>query len=508
MMLQQSFELIDAPGTNAKGARGGAHWLFALPVLPVGVIWVGPTTGFESDVEALRVLVGPVRRATAADAAADPGPGEDLVVVTDPSVRAGQLGRPGRQVLEVTAAGKAGDRAWRLLRHDGVVRGIVPAADRVSAGILREHLQGERAARVSIRHHAGRLLVRRGREGTAVVNPPGGSGPPAYLVELARRHGCNLSQHRWALWCRGDYLTQKLIMLLRAPGSREADVVVKIARHPVANDRLANEAAVLDELASALGPEAERLPRVLFRGTHGRSFVCGESTVPGRPFRAEVERLSRDEAVAVLGDGARWLTTMATRTARPVTGAEVADAAGRLVDRFHELHQPDGRHVIALRHQVEVLAAIDRLPAVALHGDPGVWNALVDPSGRLSLIDWESGERWGMPLWDVLYLLRSGVMTLDRSRFGRSRHDVLRRAFVDGSTFTPLLAGAVADQVAALGLPPEAVEPLVHLCWVHRAVKQASRSTNGRPAGSSYAQLVRWGLDGRQATGFRQLVGG
>jgi hypothetical protein len=89
-----------------------------------------------------------------------------------------------------------------------------------------------------------------------------------------------------------------------------------------------------------------------------------------------------------------------------------------------------------------------------------------------------------------------------RSRLGR-----LRGHLVEGSPLTGFVAGHLAAARAAVSLPVEATEPLLHLCWMHRAVKEATRLAPARRHRAHYAALLRLCLEGRDEPGFRTLVG-
>ena len=161
----------------------------------------------------------------------------------------------------------------------------------------------------------------------------------------------------------------------------------------------------------------------------------------------------------------------------------------------------------ALEKAVQVLAGTGTLPVVVQHGDPGTWNAVVDEDGRAGFLDWEAAETAGVPLWDVVYMLRSAVLALDRP-VRRSRIQALRRHLVSGSDRTPLVARLVRRAADRCSVPREAIEPLVLTCWMHRAVKEATRLPAGEAHRSQYYSLLRASLSGRNEPGFRMIAEG
>jgi hypothetical protein len=88
-----------------------------------------------------------------------------------------------------------------------------------------------------------------------------------------------------------------------------------------------------------------------------------------------------------------------------------------------------------------------------------------------------------MPLWDLLYLLRSFAAS---SAGARERS----RAVVDLLEGRPplgdVLAQAVGQYASALRLDPSLLVPLLLTCWMHRAQKEASRRDDG-----PYRRLLR-----------------
>jgi aminoglycoside phosphotransferase (APT) family kinase protein len=69
------------------------------------------------------------------------------------------------------------------------------------------------------------------------------------------------------------------------------------------------------------------------------------------------------------------------------------------------------------------------------HGDLALWNTLVEPSGKINLIDWGSAEAHIIPHFDLLYVIRQGLrygtptteeMAAFRQGYGLSDEEYLR----------------------------------------------------------------------------------
>jgi hypothetical protein len=319
-------------------------------------------------------------------------------------------------------------------------------------------------------------------------------------VRAAAESGSDISDHEWALWCRGDFGSQKLVMFLVAPGDIDPSIVVKIVRDPRFNDRLVNESNMLRATAR-LGPEARGgAPSLLFHTTIWGSAASAQTAVIGADLRPEL--LRRPELV---GRVTTWLTEMATATRTAVAADELRQCLGKLLEQYDAAYVVPAATTAFLARQVDLLADTE-LHAVVQHGDPGPWNAVVTAQDAIAFLDWEAGEERGLPLWDLLYFLRSASLHVSRSRPWQSRRSLVRRDLIAGSTSGDLVAEQVRAYVEAIGLDRRAVEPLYHLCWVQRAVKEARRLAPERRSRGTFHRLVLDGVEGRDQPGLRRIT--
>jgi aminoglycoside phosphotransferase (APT) family kinase protein len=200
---------------------------------------------------------------------------------------------------------------------------------------------------------------------------------------------------------------------------------------------------------------------------------------------------------------------LARATADPdvAAPAAVAGALEDLLGRFVSVYGASAGEEAFLREQIErVRRSTSPFPVVLQHGDPGPWNLLAIPGDGVAFLDWEAAEEPGPPLWDLFYFLRSFVVQSSRRRRVRNR---LRAASDDLLAITPVTraaAGWVAAYRTAVGVPAELVEPLFHCCWMHRAVKEATRIGPGRRG--HYAELSGLLVDRRAEPGLRLLLTG
>jgi hypothetical protein len=493
-------------GGNRKGATTGATWTLLLPRLPIGRI-------------ALLGVAEPAARERLdelVDEAVDGLPAEgrfDVIWLppsggrrpADRAALRGRLSDDGVVVDEAPGGLAAEDAAtarFSVLRQGGDTLVATPLAHPVVDSWLRRHgLAGSSGSRLRDRLRRltsgfvrGRSPVRSSAWGFLdMVGQPGLDRPPRYLRDLAATGGYDIAAFAWGLSATGPYRTQKALLPLFAAGASAPEMIVKVARHSSVNPRLHVELDALRRLAT-LGPTiAERVPAVLFAGRHAGLLVVGESALDGDPFRA-----ARKEGDLRATDAVAWLTELGQRTASPVDAREVAGALDELVDTYVAADGPGRTLDAQLRAQVErIRGHPDPFPVVAQHGDPGTWNLIALPGDRTGFLDWENFEERGMPLWDVVYLLRSlAVGSLPRRRLER-RLEHVQRTFLDTSAFTPFIVGAVRRYCAQVGLADDLVEPLYHLGWMYQALKEVTRLAPGSLGEGHFYALLRRGLEGR-----------
>ena len=329
------------------------------------------------------------------------------------------------------------------------------------------------------------------------------AGPPTYISEVAREAGVELAGYRWSLWARGDYPSQKAVAFLFGPGATAADAVVKITKDARFNARLDNEHAMLVRVEACGGAAAARAPRPLFHGHRGGLAVVGQSSVGGVPF---LQASLLTAACPVAADAAGAITALGVATAEPAPTSALADPLDQLLERFGRLFGPPAAAWNFLSRQVEEIRAHDHFPAVLHHGDLGTWNMQVDDEGRVHLLDWEAAEQPGPPLWDLAYFLRSFAVQVSRRRLGvGQRLRALSRHLLEVSPLTSVGSGWVRNYREQIGLDPELVAPLFHTCWMHRAVKEATRLPAGQRG--HYAELCLMLAERPESAGLRVLLG-
>ena len=541
-----------APGENARGAASGAAWSYLLPERELGTILsLGqPTAATRATLEQIgRELiavpagrlpnplpVGSVGLVAVLDPwwtdrlATDPKLGGDLerVIATDGSVFA-RLGRPSRAKARAKARARAGGKAGSELplgsggegmlwlgSSAGEIRAVVPAGDQplIDFAVARWDRDEEpgalvrRVARRTVRRARGRGFDRE----LGVLHVPLDAGnverPPRYIRIAATAAGLPIDDRRWVLIDPGSYSTKKLLLFLFQPGATEPDLVVKLVRDARFNPRLERAWRALNTLR--VGPPEVRWlgPVPAFFGTHAGLAFMGEGNVSGKPYKDRVNGRPDDPLIATMVDRLVGLG-LASATSSSASPAEIGADLRAMYERFAELYRPTAPERKVLTSAIDRIAGLDRpFPLILQHGDPGTWNVVVAPGGEPVLIDWEAAVPHGMPLWDLLYFLRSAAVGQARRQGTRDSLVAFEEAYLVGETpFSRLLADATDRLCAGIGLERDLVEPIFYLCWMHRALKESSTLAPNRLKSGHYRKLLTLAIERRAAPGIQRVFG-
>jgi hypothetical protein len=380
----------------------------------------------------------------------------------------------------------------------GEPRTLVPAEDEglrrflARLGLSSPIVEPQRLEATARRLTRGRVARLGWRRATLVVQDAGArpDEPPAWLRELAAAQGVDLAGMRWALSASGRYRSRKVVLFLLDRRADTPRYVVKMPRHPDEAGRLEREAAALAHLPTAGIGNAVAVPRLVFSGTVGRERlpVLGQEGLAGAPFRRRMSGTPDDPILATLVD---WVTAVASSSATPAGPGEVAARLEPLLEAFLRTGRPSDEERGVLTDAVAALTEAP-LPVVLEHGDLGVWNVLVRLDGRPAVLDWEAGVPRGMPLWDLLYLLRSYAAS--SARTGADRTGAVLDLLHGRPPLGDCFVGATGQYASALRLDPSLLVPLLLTCWMHRAQKEASRREDG-----PYRHLLRHCVEQRRS---------
>ncbi len=519
-------------GSNLKGTGIGATWPLALPSLDVrDALVVGRISTADRS-----VIEGLADRVTLIDRATTKAPGSlgaaplDLVVLGKgardilPQIAelggdvVARLASRGALVSEIRGAGPsqlaappANLASLTAIPVMGPARVLVPSSDiatinrLASLGFIPPRGSQGTGARTLNRLIAAFPIPSLARRRIEIVRGEGlsSTGPPAYVADIAAAGGRPIGDAPWAIVAPGDYASQKVLLLLFEGPQRDPSVIVKLGRDPAHAARLENEAATLVLLARLELPSGS-VPELRFAGSHAGRGVVGQSWLAGKPFSASISPDSESPSLAAVTG---WLTSLALATVERHAAPDVGAALRDLFVRFRSIHRLSPEEFGFLDAQVRIVEDHQgALPIVLQHGDPGTWNLLVSDSGRVAFLDWESAEPSGIPLWDLLHFQRAYGALAARRGGMRRRVDASLTHLVTTSDLNGRFARDLGDMAAAVELPRTLIEALFFTCWMHRALKEATRRTPASLERGFYLRLLRHLIRLRGSAGMRRLV--
>jgi len=404
-------------------------------------------------------------------------------------------------------------RIFRLMPPSGEMQTAVPYRDHQTFNYFLRHGPHRPPASLRPFKRAEQILERRliaskyGQRfgvllGRGAADP---EYPPQYLRTIAEQAGVDLRDHRWGLSAPRDYRSRKVIFLMMDPATGTPEYIVKMTRDPAMNPRLENEHRALVLLREKGIEDRETLPQVSFFGHHNGLAILGETAIEGRPFRQETDATASCPHFRAATD---WLIHLSATTKSPMDGAaeQVAARLMVLLGRFEEIYRlTPGQHAFLADQIGKISRSSTAFPLVFQHGDPGTWNLVVTPNGRVAFLDWEAAEPEGIPLWDLFYFLRSYSVGAARARGTRDRLKGFAQQFLAESPLSLRVVEATRRYCQQIGLSGHLVEPLFYTCWMHRALKEANRRGEARLENSHYVSLLRLCIEQRSAPTLRRL---
>ena len=332
--------------------------------------------------------------------------------------------------------------------------------------------------------------------------------PPQYLSAIAAAFGIELADLRWGFSARGDYGSRKLLFYFaeaQAGAALTPRYVAKMVREPRFNARLENEYRALSLVDRRGAVDAGTVPRAVFFGHHGGLAIIGESAIDGVPFAQATDATVGCRYLHATVD---WLIGLAAATAEPLRRPGEISPFMWLLGQFSDIYHTTTDEQQFLSAQIaRLLEHGDALPTTFQHGDPGTWNILATPAGGVALLDWEAAEPRGVPLWDLLYFLRSYAIGAARRAGTRRSLDGFTQQFLSDTPMHRMAADATGRYCRRVGVPDDLIGPLFYSCWMHRAIKEATRLPAERLDNGHYINLLRLAIAKRAAPALSGWLG-
>lgn len=318
---------------------------------------------------------------------------------------------------------------------------------------------------------------------------------PEYLRHIALNDNVDLSAFRWGYAARGRYRSQKLLYFLFQPLAPKPIYIIKMVRDAVFNARLEREHKGLLLLQERKLMPTGTLPEIVFFGHHHDLAVVGETVIEGDAF----EDHSRFDANCQYAHSAvDWLIDLSAFTVTSPSPNNLGEAFQQLVDRFSEIYRPSPEHQAYLNDLVLRLETTPP-PAVFQHGDPGTWNLLVTEKNQVAFLDWENALEHGIPLWDLLYFIRSYCVAAGQKSGNYGVLPAVEHYMLEDSPLADFIVDAFQRYCQRVALAPALVEPLFFMCWVFWAVKQAALVEPIGLQTAHYVQLIKLCIEQRDA---------
>ena len=336
-----------------------------------------------------------------------------------------------------------------------------PTAYAIDAWSLAE-TQWKRARRA-----VARAVVPRGWPGLPqVVTSAARVSAPPYLVAAATEYGVPRDAG-WVLTLgKGDDLSRNAFHLF-AHASPVPSWVLKFVRVPGYREPFDRDERGLAAARAAPSIVAARAPRLLARFRADGLEASLETAAVGRRFREIlIEPGDKNRKAQLVKAISAWIDDVGRATHRP---------SGEVNEELERLRADVLPRYATFGVEAGLTQRVAALPGVLQHNDLGSWNVVVNGHDFV-VLDWESAKEVGLPLWDTVYFLADALALLDGAIDGSTRHDHTIQLFRGDLAASALLFRFVGRSVDALGIPLEAVGPLVALCWMHHAQSPVKRA--------------------------------
>ena len=431
-----------------------ADALFALPRIPRTATLLGDLPGWEQDL-ADRRIEQVERDADVVVAAGDRVEealrlGAAAVVVDGPRSAAAALSVTGlvtTRLLPIPVTGSPivyADLAWRRAARYGIERVVVhPERWRT----LRNRVAGL-AILAGLPLPAERLVTLGVRD----------AGPPALLAG-ARELG--ISPGGWVMVVSKGSIVRRNAMFVFPERASVPEFVLKFSRVPGMTEAFDREQRGFELAAAAGAAVTSHATQYLGRFDVDGYHASVESAAIGTKLVTLLRRPgSRASKLAVLERVARWLIDVARDTATPPEGlaAQREEYARDVVPFWAAEGAP-----------TDLVDSLPPVPAAFQHNDMAEENLVMDGNGFRAL-DWEWANPCGLPLGDLVYFGVHGLRLVDgvTSDEPAERDGHFARLLAGEAPSSPVLFRWIRDAVAALGLPPESLGPMVTLSWLER----------------------------------------
>lgn len=448
--------------------------LFALARIPRSVALFGAPAGWRRDLQERRIEIH-----------VGQGPPPDVAVAGAEGVEAALASGAEAVVVD----GPRGARS--VLRAHGLATTRLLALPVTGTPALFVNVEQRRAAGYGVEHgivHPERWRTLRNRVAGLALGA--GLVPPVRaLVTLATRTPeapAFLSAARelgvdpgssWLMLVSAGSIVRRNALLVFPPGSRAPEHVLKFARVPGMTDAFDRDERAAALVSSGGKTLAARAPAYLGRLEVDGYSASVESAAVGTKLAILLRRPGSSEGkLAQVEPIAQWLIDVSLETAEPPEALELQRR--RLTDDVVPFWMREGA-------QPELVDQLPAVPAVFQHFDVAEENIVVGRRG-FTVLDWEWAQPRSLPLSDLVYFAVHVLRIVDGALAEEERDRHFADLAAGRAPSSPVFFRWVREAVDALGLPREAVGPLVTLSWLERGkLSREERHRAERVGGAS-----------------------
>ena len=292
------------------------------------------------------------------------------------------------------------------------------------------------------------------------------AGPP-FFIQAAASLDLPPESNWYMTPGHGDPLARGLFQIF-PPGEESPRWVLKFARVAGYSEPFERDEHGLRLASEAGGSVAAHAPRFLGRLEVDDLHASVETAAVGEVFAMLLRRRRKSrsniEAVEAI---AGWILRIARETAAPPMA--LADERRRLAEEVMP-------HWTSRGAPTDLVDRLPDLPAVLQHNDVGSWNVVVANSTEFVVIDWESAQRHGLPLWDLLYFLTDALSALEGANAPEERAAASIQILRGDSPWSELLFKWVRKAVDEEGIPADSVGNIATLGWLHHGLSHVPRA--------------------------------
>jgi len=328
---------------------------------------------------------------------------------------------------------------------------------------------------------------------------------PQFLVSLYKKIDVELCNFKYGFSARGKYRSNKVIFFIFKNSKNLPEFVTKITRESIFNYRLENEYQMLSNLLEYKILKSGTFPEPLSLDYHMNLACLSEKAVQGKPFR---DRTKASINCPVFLNAISLLSQLGVNSTRldKTKNSDTISGLSILINDFINVYNPTKMQKDFLWEQFTALANNQKsLPSVFQHGDPGTWNMIVTENDKVILLDWESGESEGMPLWDIFYFFKTYVSWVSRVNLGYHTPIITSQYFIEKSDWVSFLRDYINQYCTQIQLDVCLVKPLFYFTWMHRALKESARLKQHQLKNGQYFNLLQIFIEKENSSGLKTL---